>query len=187
MRSDSHLVFGYGSLLAADPRRAHPVHLRGFRRTWNIAMDNTVDLSGYKYYLDPTGRRPPVVVTFVNLVPDAASAVNGVVFAATPHELAQLDARERNYERTEITGQLDGGPEGTVWTYVGSAAARQRYERGHAVDRAVVSREYHDGLRDGFASLGDRAVATFEATTDAPACPIRELTRIDLAEGQGRA
>jgi cation transport regulator ChaC len=182
MPSDSQLVFGYGSLLAHDPERASPARLRGYRRTWDIAMDNTVDLPGYKYYVDPLGHRPPVVVTFVNLLPAALDAVNGIVFEVTPNELAELDARERNYERTEVTGQVEGAAAETIWTYLGSAEARGRYERGFAADRAVVSREYHDGLLEGFASLGDEAVAHFQATTDPPACPIRELARIDLAD-----
>ena len=46
-------VFGYGSLLE---RRHEPAHglseLTGFRRTWNVAMDNRQTIPGYKHYLD---------------------------------------------------------------------------------------------------------------------------------------
>ena len=31
-------------------------------------MDNSVDLPGYKHYVDPDGARPDVKVTFLNLV-----------------------------------------------------------------------------------------------------------------------
>src|SRR3712207_7042258 len=44
-------VFGYASLV--DRPGAHEAELRGFHRRWNAAMDNSVDLPGYKHYLDP--------------------------------------------------------------------------------------------------------------------------------------
>ncbi|MHB8233505.1 MAG: gamma-glutamylcyclotransferase family protein, partial [Solirubrobacteraceae bacterium] len=85
-------VFGYGSLLpdsadnwAKQDRRM--CRLRGYRRAWNVAMDNTQDLPGYKYYRDPSGERPPIFVTFLNLVPAAGRNVNGIVFRVDPHEL----------------------------------------------------------------------------------------------------
>ena len=42
-------VFGYGSLVADG---AQPCELRGFRRFWGVAMDNRVDLPGYKHFED---------------------------------------------------------------------------------------------------------------------------------------
>src|SRR3954467_12850461 len=99
-------VFGYGSLVEALEAGGAPAELRGYRRRWAVAMDNTRDLPGYKYYVDPeTGERPAVYVTYVDLVKDPYSAVNGVVFEA--RDLAALDARERNYERREVTGDID--------------------------------------------------------------------------------
>jgi hypothetical protein len=89
-------------------------------------MDNSVDLPGYKYYVDPEGRRPDVKVTFVNIV-EAEGTIHGTVIEADPGE---LDARERNYERREV--------EPGLWAYVGTAEARARFEEGPA----VVSREY---------------------------------------------
>ena len=88
-------------------------------------MDNSVDLPGYKHYLAPDGSRPDVKVAFVNIEPGAGS-VNGVVleFEQPP------DSRERNYERREV--------EPGLWAYVGTPAARARFEAGPS----VVSREY---------------------------------------------
>src|SRR5581483_4112443 len=74
MAREEHYVFGYGSLLtpAGDgiaefvPRR-----LRGYRRIWNVAMDNSQAIPGYKQYLDPaTGTPPHCFVVFLNIVPD---------------------------------------------------------------------------------------------------------------------
>lgn len=180
----AQFVFGYGSLLSHNRSpalaSAQTARLEGYRRAWNIAMDNTVDLPGYKYYRDPTGERPRVFVTFLNLVPAAGHRVNGIVFEVTAADLRELDARERNYARIEVTERVTGASCGKVWTYLGTADARQRYENGRATGRAVVSRDYHDAVVRSFASLGADAAAEYTSTTDPPACPIRELERVDL-------
>lgn len=185
----SQFVFGYGSLLgrnqSSGPAHPVPTRLDGFRRTWNVAMDNAVNLPGYKYYRDPSGIRPPLAVTFLNLVRAVGDGVNGVVFEVTDQDLRELDARERNYTRIEVTAQVGDAPSGTVWTYVGTADARQRYERGLFAGRAAVSRAYHDDVLRGFASLGTEAVTEYTATTDPPDCPIRELERVDLPGRRG--
>jgi hypothetical protein len=125
-------------------------------------MDNSVDLPGYKYFVEPDGTRPDVKVTFVNLVP-AAGAVNGLVIDADPEV---LDLRERNYERVEV--------EPGLWTYVGTAEARARYEAGPS----VVSRDYLELVRHGFAALGQ--LEQYERTTDPLEVPVRDLRRVDL-------
>ena len=66
-------VFGYGSLAALGdgvaPSRTPRAEgfvcdLRGYRRQWGVAMDNSRDLPGYKHYTDAVGRRhigPPII------------------------------------------------------------------------------------------------------------------------------
>ena len=49
-------LFGYGSLVPAG--EARPCHLTGWQRSWGVAMDNTVDLPGYKHFVTPEGERP---------------------------------------------------------------------------------------------------------------------------------
>ena len=143
-------------------------------------MDNAVDLPGYKYFLDPSGDRPAVGVTFLNLVRAPGHIVNGIALGVTEPELDELDARERNYARTDVTKRVAGVPEGTVWAYLGTAAARERYESARSAQRAVIAREYYDAVLSAFARLGTEAAAEFAASTDAPDCPIRELERIDM-------
>ena len=73
-------VFGYASLVEHLPD-GFAADLKGHRRVWAVAMDNSRDLPGYKYYVDRhSGARPAVHVTFLDLEPDPATAVNGVVF-----------------------------------------------------------------------------------------------------------
>lgn len=176
-------VFGYASLLI-DMRREHEelTILRGYRRTWNVATDNTRTLPGYKIYLEPgTGRRPAVFVTFVNLVPDEETSVAGVLFPVEDEALAALDRRERNYRRIEVRERIEEEVQGRVWTYVGTPEAEGRFREGHASGRAVVSAAYLERVRAGFAVAGPEALAAFEESTDALPCPVVELERVDLA------
>ncbi len=65
-------VFGYGSLVA-EGEGCHVAVLRGYRRVWGVAMDNSVDLPGYKCYrLRADLSRPAVFVAFVDVVRDPA-------------------------------------------------------------------------------------------------------------------
>jgi hypothetical protein len=60
---------------------------------------------------------------------DAGTSVNGVCLPVGDAELAALDARERNYERVDVTATVAEAP-GRVWAYAGSTtAARSRRRR----------------------------------------------------------
>ena len=67
-----------------------------------------------------------------------------------------------------------------MWCYFGTVAAEARHCEGVAAGRAVISREYLERVRGGFAACGDGALADFERTTDDPGCPVVELERVDL-------
>jgi hypothetical protein len=149
------LIFGYGSLA---PGRGTPAHLRGYRRAWNVAMDNRATIPGYKYYVDAAGRRPEVFVTFLNLVP--GDGVDGVVIDADP---VALDARERNYRRVDVSDAID--VPGPVFAYIGLAEAVDRFEAGHREGRAVAQRAYVESVR---------------GVAPSPPLPVLDLTRIDL-------
>ncbi len=166
-------VFGYGSLLRLDG--GIPCHLLGHRRAWNVAMDNRRTIPGYKYYVDPdTGERPPVHVTFLNIYPAAEGRVNGIAFPVTAEALDLLDRRERNYDRIDVTRLLDADLGATVWTYLGSEAARERFAAGSA----VVAQDYFDAVREEFASVG--GLDAFDRSTDRLTVPLRPLRRVDL-------
>jgi hypothetical protein len=178
-------VFGYGSLssygVAAEQAPPRVCRLRDHRRTWNVAMDNTVDLPGYKHYLSNDGAtRPAVFVTFLNVVSAPGTALNGVLLPADDELLRALDRRERNYARVDVAALLDEPLAGRVWCYVGSAAARERFELGLARATAVVDGRYRDAVREGFARLGADALAEFDASTAAPGCAVVPLRRVDL-------
>ena len=163
------LIFGYGSLVTAPDLR--PATVTGHRRTWGVAMDNTVDLPAYKHYEEPgTGARPALMVAFLDLEP-GDHEVNGAVFETD--DLAALDARERNYERVEIA--TSAGP---AWTYTGSPEGRERLARGIAEDRVVVQRAYLMRVLAGFAALSPDGLDGFEATTSPLPGPLADLVLV---------
>jgi hypothetical protein len=131
-------------------------------------MDNSRDIPGYKYYVDPlTGERPQVYVAFLDLEPDPDTTVNGIRFPVTEAKLAELDARERSYRRREV--------EPGMWAYFGRPEPRERATR----ENVVVQRAYAEGVRGGFASLGADQLARYDASTDGPT-RIADLRRIDI-------
>jgi hypothetical protein len=171
-------VFGYGSL--TDSARARDALLRGHRRRWGVAMDNAQAIPGYKRYKASDGSWPDVCVAFLDLEPAAedAPAVNGVLVPAGRDRLRTLDARERQYTRVDVTELIEGPPGGTVWTYVGLEASRERLHAAREAGRAVVARGYEQGVRDAFAARG--GLERFDATTAPHGLPVRALRRVPL-------
>ena len=144
-------------------------------------MDNARSIPGYKRYLDPaTGEPASGFVVFLNIVPDPDRCVNGVLLAVSAEDLTELDRRERNYQRIDVSAHLAEPGDGTVWSYAGSRAAVERFETGRRSDRAMISRAYRDSVRRGFAALGDEAAVQFDAWTDPPPCPVVALQRVPV-------
>lgn len=143
-------------------------------------MENARTVPGYKYYVDPTtGARPSWFVSFLNIVPDPAATVNGVLFEVTPELLGRLDTRERNYERIDVSTSLSVAVDGTAWAYAGSDAAVRRFHRGLRARRAVISRDYYEGVLDDFERAGPDALRDFIDLTDPAPCPIVDLKRVE--------
>jgi len=182
-------VFGYGSLAAElpfvpgrEPREEGFVaDLPGFARGWGVAMDNRRDLPGYKYYTDRAGRRPPVFVTFLDLVPadGDGAAVNGLCRPVAESELVALDRRERNYERIDVSDRIDAGG-ARVWAYLGSVAGRARCDAGRAAGTAVIDASYLRAVTAGFAAMGEAEHRRCRSSLEPRGLPVTELVRHDL-------
>ncbi len=172
-------MFGYGSLVL-EARQGAVARLPGYRRVWGVATDNVRAIPGYKLYLRRSdGRRPAVYVAFLDLEPAPGVSVNGVVRPVSVAELEELDRRERNYDRVEVSGQVEGFA-GRVWTYVGSAAGRARLRHGLEQRRAVVSRDYVEKVRAGFRGLGEEEELAFAESSMLDGLPVWDLERVDL-------
>ncbi len=154
--------------------------LPGYKRILGVAMDNRVDLPGYKYYRRPDGSRPAVRVAFTDLVANPGGPpVNGVCRRVGPIELASLDGRERNYDRREVTHLLEE-PLGRTWAYLGSTAGRARFAEGVRSGEVVVARGYLSSVESGFRALGSGEFAAFLESSDFGGAPAEELERVNL-------
>ena len=175
----ANYVFGYASLVT-DGGPASVAWMRDVRRTWGVATDNTLGIPGYKMYLDRRdGSRPPVFVSFLDLLPELGGRANGVLRPVTDEDLALLDRRERNYDRVDVTAAIDPAP-GRVWAYLGSAEGRARLREARRQGNAVVSRDYERKVHAGFQALGQAEYEAFLATSDLDGLPVWDLERVDL-------
>lgn len=177
-------VFGYASLVLDAGDAGVPARLSGYRRVWGVATDNVRSIPGYKMYLRrPEGTRPAVYVAFLDLEPHRGSVVNGLLRPASTRELERLDRRERNYDRVDVTGQIEGfHGAGRVFTYLGSPAGRERLRRGRAEGRAVVSRDYLTKVLAGFDRLGPDERRAFDESSLLEGLPVLDLERVDLPD-----
>jgi hypothetical protein len=188
----SAYVFGYASLVAfSDPVAVDGVErtpvagrLRGWRRRWAVAMDNWDAANDHKHFVVPaSGERPRLRVAYPDIEPASGESVNGLALPADEERLAQLDAREVNYERVEVTDAFEPALAGPVFAFRGSAAARERCRAGIAAGDICIGSGYLEAVRAAFAALGDGELAEFERTTGPPPFPVRELVRVRPQEG----
>jgi Gamma-glutamyl cyclotransferase, AIG2-like len=177
----SDYVFGYGSLASDLVPHGAVARLQGYRRVFGVAADNSEEIAGYKRYrCAGDGSFPDVHVAFLDIVRDADTAVNGVLAPVAATALADLDRRERNYDRVDVTAAIESPPEGRVWAYVGSPDGRARLEAGVAAGNAVVQRRYLEHVHSGFRRLGEDEYHRFLATSHLDGLPQFDLQRVDL-------
>jgi cation transport regulator ChaC len=174
-------VFGYGSLVSpvslARTIGRHPVDgemfaavLAGFGRRWNYgSLRQRADWHG------PHGAVRQGVVVSLGLEALDDERCNGAVVKVTDDELALLDWRESDYERTDVTDQVvaDGGvPAGPIVTYVPRPSAIDRYRSARDERRAAIRRSYVDLVDDAFAALGGDHLDQYRTGTRPPDVPI---------------
>jgi cation transport regulator ChaC len=177
-------IFGYGSLvsptsLAGTIGRdvsAHEVavaHLDGFGRRWNYG---SLHLRGDWHHGDVRISRGLVVS--LGLVVAGEESCNGVIVRVSDDELAALDWRERDYQRTDVTDVIrteDDRQVGRVMTYVPRPSAIERYEEARDGGRAGIRRSYWELVEQAFHDLGGDHGARYLATP-APDVPVVDMT-----------
>jgi len=174
-------VFGYGSLVSPEsmantigrPVRTWAVaHLDGYGRRWNYG---SLHLRGDWHHegLDVVSG----LVVSLGLEASATESCNGVIVPVTDDELAALDWRERDYERTDITDRVrreDDVTTTSVWTYVPRPSAIERYLDARDRGCAGIRESYWELVGAAFAALGgdhhDRYLAT-----PAPDVPVVDM------------
>jgi SAM-dependent methyltransferase len=170
-------VFGYATLAAHDDALAVSargerdivyLHVEGFRRRFNVAMDNRAPLNDRAYYVDPrTRERLDIHVVACNLDADDGR-VNGVAIPVTADVLPRFDHRELHYDRVDVTARCTRELGLPVWTYVANELGRLDYERGAAAGRAFIRRTYVEAIERAFRAHGEEAWRDYRASTDPP-------------------
>jgi cation transport regulator ChaC len=191
--NEKFYIFGYGSLVDERELRdylneigveaGHPKEARlwGYRRAWDVAMDNRENIQGYKYYRDPRShQRPSCFVTFLNIYPSDASSTNGIAFEVPEKALAELDRRERNYKRIDVTDRFHPQLGGRVWTYIATVDGRARYNTAEHDGSAVIQEEYIAKVERAFQSRGEKFYDQYIKSTDPPTVPRQNLECVKL-------
>lgn len=175
-------IFGYGSLASpvsfgltlgrpfTPGRDFHYGELGGFGRRWNYGVGHRTGWVG--------GRE--VTIVALGLVASDGERANGVVGWVDDHELVRLDARERDYDRVDVTGRVDvegGEVTGRIETYVPRPDAVARYEAARAAGAAAIEQRYWDLVSGAFAAFGAEPRQRYLATTPAPDVPVLEIER----------
>jgi hypothetical protein len=100
------LLFGYGSLInlesasktlkrQLETHDVYPALLQGYIREWNIA-DDVIAMELSK----------TVKGIFLNIIPEKASHVNGILCAIADNELSMMKVREKNYDCVDVTSLI---------------------------------------------------------------------------------
>ena len=187
--NDATWVFGYGSLVSPTslastigrtpaPTDVAVAHLDGYGRRWNYG---SLHLRG-DWHHDGVAVTQGLVVS-LGLVASSAEACNGVVVRVTDDELAMLDWRERDYERTDVTDLIRFDAERIVErvvTYVPRPSAVERYEAARASGRAGIRQSYWELVHTAFDDLGGDHLERY-AATPAPDVPVVDMVLSMLA------
>jgi hypothetical protein len=181
-------VFGYGSL--ADPndhltvRNAgdfpEPVYgtLSGYRRHWDIAMENWANRHDHKHYvLSPGGERPRLRVATLGIESAPGVQCNGVAVPVDDTRLAWFDQREQFlYDRVgDLRGQFEPALELPLWTYVPTAEGEAIFDAGMKEGNVYLPSDYFADVQRVFRDRGSAAWRQFETSTRRPRCPVRDL------------
>ena len=186
LRSDGTWIFAYGSLVSPrslastigrelDPATEMRIaHVSGYGRRWNYGSMN---MRGDWRHDDVEVREGVVISLGLEAAP--TEVCNGVIVHITSDELAALDWRERDYERTDVSDltAIDGRIDGPVHAYVPRPSAVERYEAARDAGRAAIRQTYWHLVREAFGTLGDHHLIRYDATP-APDVPVVD---IDLA------
>lgn len=184
-------VFGYGSLvspaslggtLGRIPVRGEDflaAEVQGWERRWNYGI--RVQPGSLK---GPDAEHVQVIVA-LGIIEAAEACMNGVLALVHPDELERLDARERNYDRVDVTGHvrvLEDSPTAAqihrAVLYVPRQIAVHIYEEAYATGCAAIEQRYWDLVDGAFEVLAPGHGERYRATTPAPTVPVRNISRV---------
>lgn len=182
-------IFAYGSLVSPESLAStigrtitpgsgmHVVELAGYGRRWNYGSKV---LRGDWANEDGTQTVGGLVVS-LGVVESPNESINGVIFSVDDTELADLDWRERAYDRVDVTDRItllgdsaDRRIDDRIAIYFPRPSSVERYERHRDAGTAAIRRSYWDLVDDAFGALGDDHRAWYRRTPP-PDIPIRDI------------
>jgi len=183
-------IFAYGSLVSPESLAStigrtissgagmHVVELTGYGRRWNYGSKV---LRG-DWVNDDGSEVVGGLVVSLGVVEAPDESINGVIFAVDDIELADLDWRERAYDRVDVTDRItllgdDGVLDEPIAIYFPRASSVDRYEQHRDAGTAAIRRSYWDLVDDAFSTLGDHHRDWYRRTPP-PDVPIRDI-RLD--------
>jgi cation transport regulator ChaC len=162
-------IFGYGSLVDIDQLKIyldktedfskHEIYickLNGYKRIWNVAMDNSKNLENYKFYKEKINEeliRPSYFVTFLNIQKDVNYNILGILFYVNKTMLEKLILRERNYDLIEISKDIDINLDDKVFAFIAKKTAIERFNNGLHNNKSIISKEYFDFVKNSYLKL----------------------------------
>ncbi len=188
-------VFGYGSLVelrepvSIEGRVCAPVagRLRDFHRRWGAAMNNWEAGPLEKHFIDPdSGEQPRIRVAYLDVEERPGGTVNGLSIPVDARRLAELDEREVNYLRIDVSAAFEPELPRQVFAYLATEEARERCRREDGGVEVFASRDYVAAVRRAFASLGEGQLEEYERTTEPLAFPQRHLQLVYPPPRTGR-
>jgi len=189
-------VFGYGSLVSPVSfghtlqRALTPgvdffeAEIVGYGRRWNYG-------TSYQFTSFDDRSPEPKRWEFValGLVPAGGESTNGVIGWVDESEIAALDARERNYDRVDVTAgtaiQADvrkAVGDAPIVTYVPRPEPVALYEDARDRGVAAITRRYWDLVDGAFGDLGADRRERYHATTPAPDIPVIEQPEHEIPD-----
>jgi len=183
-------IFGYGSLVSPSSLAStigrtvsvgngmHVAELANYQRAWNYGSEV---LRGDWVDDDGAATIGGLVVS-LGIVAAPGDSINGVVFSVDDDELADLDWRERAYDRVDVTDRITLIDQSAavrlddpIAVYVPRPVAITRYERHRDAGTAGIRRSYWDIVDAAFAELGVHH-AEWYRRTPAPDVPVVDIT-----------
>ncbi len=164
MGSPKQFVLGYGSLLNLEsagktlgrlvrPEDVVPVEVEDHLRLWNLVAPVQLIERGNEW----------VNAVFLDLQPRPGYRANGILIEVSPAELDNLDIREQNYTRLDISAKTADRPDhGTVFAYVG----KPEFFAACFEHTAILGR-YVEIVEVGLRTWGQRFTDRYQETTQA--------------------
>lgn len=189
-------VFGYGSLVSPHSfghtlgRALQPgvdffeAEIDGYGRRWNYGTS-----SMFTAPLRPGDEPQEWMFVALGVTAAVDETTNGVVGWVMESEFAELDRREREYDRVDVTHLATLDPaayefvgDAPIVTYVPRTGPVVAYEEAKVSGTAAITKRYWDLVDGAFADLGADRHQRYHATTPSPDIPIVEMPADQVPE-----